>query len=760
MDDYRYNTLRNSYTSGFYNSKNKYNYKMPIKPIEKVVNFNFDDVEKLTHLPTYNEDYEVKVKWISLSKKNNNFKIFPDKFLPENFNQGDTGLCFFFSCLASIAGIPGLIYQLFGNNDNWRDTKEFIVYLFYKNERKTIIINDNFPFDSINNSWIWSVPSGNELFAKILEKAYLKYKLTYENLGDKSSLKKKIHKIIFDGGQEKEAMKILINAKENKKIYSNNSKSQCSLNNHNIKTSDCDKIFNDIKNYFENKNALITLARKFDNNATSGHAYSVIGAWEVGQGNNKKKILCIKNPWDYGSNNQEKFDFNSLNNSMKNFPDLINFNKKYFNSKNNTNSYSQYDYIVGNDFKKKRSSVFVAPLDYLIQNGLESIEAHVPDYKVDFPSVKLELELYNKLDQLFKKVQTNNVKNVFDSTVDGFTISTRVLSVGDKNIREIISNFHNQNFYTITKNGESYCEIERRADGNYNIQSMSQLFEKDYMDNNCLLINRKTGKKQIVSLKDLIGVDEEEKNYFGYDLFTFEHSIKPFPINNDKPEITSNNSFKIEPEFKNYYQNTNEIKEKTKNNNDFLFMHNIKLKPFRDPRIKTAKKRITKKWTTIDYTNGYYNGMVLNNKRHGNGKMYYNDGDYMDGIWSYDNFERGNAKITYDKGYYKGEYSFDKREGKGKMYYNDGDYLDGYWINDNFQDGTAKITYNNGYFEGECLNGKRNGEGTYYFNDGSYLTGNYKDDKMHGKFKRISRSGSIDYEEYVYGKKKSKCSIF
>ena len=146
------------------------------------------------------------------------------------------------------------------------------------------------------------------MFAKIIEKAYLKYKLTYGqyniNDGNMFSLLKAIEQIIFNGGFEKEAMKILINTKEYKSIYNCNENNNKYIfnndyfgynNSYNLnKILDYDRIFNDIKNYIENKKALITLARKFDNNQSSGHAYSIIGAWEVVQGNNRKKIICIK----------------------------------------------------------------------------------------------------------------------------------------------------------------------------------------------------------------------------------------------------------------------------------------------------------------------------------------------------------------------------------------------------------------------------------------------------------------------------------
>ena len=66
---------------------------------------------------------------------------------------------------------------------------------------------------------------------------------------------------------------------------------------------------------------------------------------------------------------------------------------------------------MGNNLEKNESSIFVAPLDFLLENGLIRIEAHVPDYNSDFPSVKEELELYDKIDEKFKLIQEDNVKN-------------------------------------------------------------------------------------------------------------------------------------------------------------------------------------------------------------------------------------------------------------------------------------------------------------------------------------------------------------
>ncbi len=64
--------------------------------------------EKLKELPVYEGEYN-SIQWVKISSYRN-LTIFPDKFEGKNFNQGETGLCFLFSSLSSIATIPSLIY--------------------------------------------------------------------------------------------------------------------------------------------------------------------------------------------------------------------------------------------------------------------------------------------------------------------------------------------------------------------------------------------------------------------------------------------------------------------------------------------------------------------------------------------------------------------------------------------------------------------------------------------------------------------------
>ena len=104
----RYNSnFSKSYTSGFYKNQNENYNNIPM--------ILFDTVETLKQLPInmggQNNTYcDIDVIWKSLSNDKKDFKIFPNKFLPAHFNKGNTGLCFLFSCFASIAGVPGLIF--------------------------------------------------------------------------------------------------------------------------------------------------------------------------------------------------------------------------------------------------------------------------------------------------------------------------------------------------------------------------------------------------------------------------------------------------------------------------------------------------------------------------------------------------------------------------------------------------------------------------------------------------------------------------
>ncbi len=392
-------------------------------------------------------------------------------------------------------------------------------------------------------------------------------------------------------------MKILINSETQPIFYSGN-------NNINV-----NEMFQEIVKC-KNKNALITLSRNlnFKNPKLkfSGHAYSVIDAWEKKKGFIKKLVLCIKNPWSAGNNAQENFNYQFLKNSLKDFPEFLTFNEKYFND--------------------KKSSIFIAPLDFLLENGVSRIEAHIPNYEKDFPSVQEQLKLYNKLEKLFKKIQNDDVKNIYDSMIDKNKEITSVLSLGEQNTREIISDINNKNSYLITKNGEHYCELRKNYNGNYSVTNLSEMFYKDYVDIG-ILTNNITGEKTYYNLDTIL--NSETKYYPNKSLTIFNQSIKP---NSKKNEL----------------------------------LYEIKPKTYTNFYVSEYKR--------IDYSNGYYIGWVYNGKRHGEGEYYWNNGNYYKGKWKFDQKDREGVYHYNNGDYYIGDWISNQKDGEGEYHYNNGDY--------------------------------------------------------------------------------------
>ncbi len=109
------------------------------------------------------------------------------------------------------------------------------------------------------------------------------------------------------------------------------------------------------------------------------------------------------------------------------------------------------------------------------------------------------------------------------------------------------------------------------------------------------------------------------------------------------------------------------------------------------------------------YSNGIYIGQLKNDKRNGEGKMKYDNGDEYNGYWKND-----------------------KKDGTGKMIYDNEDEYNGKWENDMFIEGT--ITYNNDEeYKGKIENEKKNGYGEMTYYNGNIYKGNWKNDKRNGQ---------------------------
>jgi hypothetical protein len=153
----------------------------------------------------------------------------------------------------------------------------------------------------------------------------------------------------------------------------------------------------------------------------------------------------------------------------------------------------------------------------------------------------------------------------------------------------------------------------------------------------------------------------------------------------------------------------------------------------------------------IKYTNGKYEGEIVNGKRHGYGIMTWSDGDVYAGYWVDDN-RTGKGEYTWDNPetnyakYYKGEFLNGELHGKGEIYYVGGGHYIGDFINGK-RTGTGEYYWNNGdSYKGEFLNGSKEGYGTYFYANGNYMEITWVDNRAHGY--GIERTNGIYYTVY------------
>ena len=73
-----------------------------------------------------------------------------------------------------------------------------------------------------------------------------------------------------------------------------------------------------------------------------------------------------------------------------------------------------------------------------------------------------------------------------------------------------------------------------------------------------------------------------------------------------------------------------------------------------------------------------YKGLWEDDKRNGEGKLNFTNGDYYEGGFKEDKYYGNDkGKMHYDKSVYEGDFINGLKEGKGKLNYSNGDYYDG-----------------------------------------------------------------------------------
>ena len=180
------------------------------------------------------------------------------------------------------------------------------------------------------------------------------------------------------------------------------------------------------------------------------------------------------------------------------------------------------------------------------------------------------------------------------------------------------------------------------------------------------------------------------------------------------------------------------------------------------------------------FREGIYTGQIKNGKKHGQGKMTYNNGDVYEGQWI-DNKKHGKGVMKYDEesmrnmtpygygelidsgavelksSFYNGEWKEDKRHGKGMQSFmdKDDDEYDyhGEWKNDKKHGkGSYTIGWYSYSYEGQWKDNNPNGfgiEGTRNY----VYEGHWENGKKHGKGKIEHKDDDVYDGNWKYGKK-------
>lgn len=137
---------------------------------------------------------------------------------------------------------------------------------------------------------------------------------------------------------------------------------------------------------------------------------------------------------------------------------------------------------------------------------------------------------------------------------------------------------------------------------------------------------------------------------------------------------------------------------------------------------------------TYVYASGAkYKGQFRNGKIHGEGVLYFTNGNKYIGRWE-NQYRQGKGKLIFSNGdVYKGNFNKSRFSGKGTMEFKDGDKYVGNWKNDR-QNGEGTYHYSNGdRYEGTFDGGKLSGQGKMFYKDGAKYVGSWKNNYKDGK---------------------------
>ncbi len=130
-------------------------------------------------------------KWKTLVWKRPSEVLGPDyklyeKIDPADIRQGLCGNCYFLSSLSSLAEFPERIKRIFLNTET-NEVGIYAVTLFVNGIRRTVVVDDRFPYDSHKEKWAFSRTSSSgasrsEIWVLVLEKAWAKVYGSYQRI--------------------------------------------------------------------------------------------------------------------------------------------------------------------------------------------------------------------------------------------------------------------------------------------------------------------------------------------------------------------------------------------------------------------------------------------------------------------------------------------------------------------------------------------------------------------------------------------------
>lgn len=208
-----------------------------------------------------------------------NFVLY-DKPDPCDIKQGKCGDCYFLSSLSSLAEYPDRIKRIFITKEV-NDAGIYAVHLYINGEKRTVVVDDYFPYDEDKETWAFSRPShSSEIWVLVLEKAWAKVFGSYQRI---------------EAGTAGEALYPLTGSPHKFFIHDD--------------IRDKDYIWGRILKSDQLKHPMTTavasMAQEGMDHRTvkaqglvDAHAYSLIAAKEVTLDNGKKeRLVQVRNPW-------------------------------------------------------------------------------------------------------------------------------------------------------------------------------------------------------------------------------------------------------------------------------------------------------------------------------------------------------------------------------------------------------------------------------------------------------------------------------